>query len=35
MRVPVHPGETLRDDLDALGMTAAELTWRIEVPGWR
>ena len=32
MRDPMHPGETLRDDLDALGMSAAELARRIEVP---
>ena len=31
-RDPIHPGETLRDDLDALGMSAAELARRIEVP---
>ena len=44
MRKPIHPGETLRDDLDALGMSASELARRIEVPvnritgilnGWR
>ena len=32
MREPIHPGETLRDDLNALGMSAAELARRIEVP---
>ena len=32
MRNPIHPGETLRDDLDALGMSAAELAHRIQVP---
>ena len=31
-RDPIHPGETLRDDLDALDMSAAELARRIEVP---
>ena len=31
-RDPIHPGETLRDDLDALGMSAAELALRIQVP---
>lgn len=31
-REPIHPGETLRDDLEALGMSAAELAGRIEVP---
>ena len=32
MRDPIHPGETLREDLDALCMSAAELARRIEVP---
>ena len=32
MREPIHPGETLREDLDALGMSAAELARSIEVP---
>ena len=32
MRDPIHPGETLRENLDALGMSAAELAQRIEVP---
>ena len=32
MRDPIHPGETLREDLDALGMSAAELARRIAVP---
>ena len=32
MREPIHPGETLREDLGALGMSAAELARRIEVP---
>jgi len=32
VREPIHPGETLRDDLDALGMSAAELARSIEVP---
>ena len=31
-RAPIHPGETLREDLDALGVSAAELGRRIEVP---
>ena len=35
MREPVHPGETLREDLDALGMSPAELARRIEVPANR
>ena len=29
MREPIHPGETLREDLDALGMSAAEFARRI------
>lgn len=32
MREPIRPGETLREDLDALGMSGAELARRIEVP---
>ncbi len=32
MREPIHPGETLREDLDALGMSAAGLARRIDVP---
>ena len=32
MREPIHPGETLREDLDALGMSAAELARRLDVP---
>ena len=32
MRDPIHPSEPLREDLDALGMSAAELARRIEVP---
>ncbi len=32
MRDPIHPGKTLREDLDALGMSPAELARRIEVP---
>ena len=35
MREPIHPGETLREDLDALGMSASELARRIEVPAKR
>lgn len=31
-RTPIHPGETLRDDLDALGMSAAELARQVQVP---
>ncbi len=29
---PIHPGEHLRDDLEALEMSAAELARRIKVP---
>ena len=32
MREPIHPGETLREDLEAPGMSAGELARRIEVP---
>lgn len=32
MRKPIHLGETQRENLDALGMSAAELARRIEVP---
>ena len=32
MRDPIHPGETLREDLDALGMTAADLARWTKVP---
>ncbi len=32
MRDPIHPGEALREDLVALGMSATELALRIEVP---
>ncbi len=32
MRDPIHPGETLREDLAALGMSEAELARRIEMP---
>ena len=31
MREPIHPGETLREDRDALGMSAAELAPRTSV----
>ena len=31
-REPIHPGETLREDLEVLGMSAAELARRLEVP---
>ena len=32
MRDPIHPGKTLREDLDALGLSATALARRIEVP---
>lgn len=32
MREPIHPGETLREDMEALGMSAAELARRLEAP---
>ena len=32
MREPIHPGETLREDLDALEMSSTELAQRIQVP---
>lgn len=31
-RTPIHPGESLREDLDELCMSAAELARRLEVP---
>ena len=31
-RDPIHPGETLPEDLEEIGMSAAELARRIEVP---
>ncbi len=31
-RTPIHPGETLREDLDALAMSAAELARQVQVP---
>jgi len=31
-RTPIHPGETLREDLDSLGMSAAELSRQVRVP---
>ncbi len=34
-RGPIHPGETLREDLDALGMSAAELARQVGVPASR
>ena len=34
-RTPIHPGEILKDELDELGISAAELARRIEVPANR
>jgi addiction module HigA family antidote len=31
-RIPIHPGEYLREELDTLGMSAAELSRQIGVP---
>ena len=31
-RDPIHPGETLSEDLEEIGMSAAELARRIEIP---
>ena len=31
-RSPIHPGETLREDLEALDMSAGELARQINVP---
>ncbi len=31
-RAPIHPGRHLAEQLDALGMSAAELARRIKVP---
>ena len=31
-REPIHPGETLSEDLEEIGMSAAEAARRIEVP---
>lgn len=32
VRSPIHPGETLREDLEALNMSATELARQINVP---
>lgn len=32
MRTPIHPGDVLADELEALEMSAAELARRIKVP---
>jgi addiction module HigA family antidote len=34
-RTPIHPGEILEDEIDALGIGAAELARRIEMPAYR
>ena len=34
-RTPIHPGESLGDELDELGLSAAELARLIEVPANR
>ena len=31
-RIPIHPGEHLAEELDALNMSAAELARRLKVP---
>ena len=31
-RIPIHPGEVLAEDLEALGMSAAELSRQLNVP---
>ena len=31
-RIPIHPGEILREDLNALGMSAADLARHIDLP---
>lgn len=31
-RIPIHPGEHLREELAALGMSAAELARKLDVP---
>lgn len=35
MREPIHPGEILRDDLDALNMSASGLARQLNVPSNR
>lgn len=34
-RTPIHPGEVLADELEALGLSAAELARMIDVPANR
>lgn len=31
-RTPIHPGEILKDELDEIGISAAELARRLQVP---
>jgi addiction module HigA family antidote len=35
VRTPIHPGEILKDELDELGISAAELARQMEVPANR
>ena len=35
MRTPIHPGEILADELEEIGISAAELARLIEVPANR
>ena len=35
MRTPIHPGEILADELEALNLSASELARRIKVPANR
>jgi addiction module HigA family antidote len=35
MRIPIHPGEILADELEEIGISAAELARLIEVPANR
>ncbi len=35
MRIPIHPGEILDDELETLDISAAELARRIQVPANR
>ena len=32
MRTPIHPGEILKDELEALGISGAELARQLKVP---
>ena len=35
VRIPIHPGEVLAEDLEALDMSASELARQLEVPANR